>query len=194
MNNPIVMAAASVTEADLTSARLGPRFGRLDLQSRLALLAVVGLGLDFSRWSPEQVGIVLAARAGSLATDVQFWHGRHGAGGPSPTLFAYTLPSAAVGEIAIHYKLTGPDLCLIGDDRGLLGEGAAMIERGEVAACLCVYCEVITPDCAAVLGRPAAAAAHALCLTAGGPGRDLREFDRDIKGWCALISSNLSAG
>ena len=40
MDKIIITATSQVTEADLKSARLGMRFGRLDLSSQLALLAV----------------------------------------------------------------------------------------------------------------------------------------------------------
>jgi 3-oxoacyl-(acyl-carrier-protein) synthase len=194
MNKLSLIAAASVTETDLKSARLGQRFGRLDLQSQLSLLAVAELKVDFSGYANGRVGIIFAASAGSLSTDVNFWNGRHGVGGPSPTLFAYTLPSAAVGEIAIHFKLTGPDLCLVGDGRELLREAADMISRGEADACVCVFCEAITADCGNLILAPPAATAHAVLVKRGAGILELPDFDRDIKSLCALISSTKSAG
>src|SRR5213595_270808 len=104
MNDLVITAASSVTEADLGSARPGPRFGRLDLLSRLAVLAVESLQVDFDSVPRDRIGICLAVRAGSLTTDVEYWKDRDAAGGPSPTLFAYTLPSSALGEIAIRYR------------------------------------------------------------------------------------------
>ena len=83
MNKISITAASQVTEADLREARLGPRFGRMDLTSQLALLAVEALGVDFQKFSPERVAICLAAKIGSLSTDIEFWNGRDGAGGPS---------------------------------------------------------------------------------------------------------------
>src|SRR5665213_146764 len=117
MNKIFIAAASVVAETDLPSAKFGSRFGRLDLQSQLSLLAVSELKIDFAKFSRNKIGIVFAASAGSLTTDLNFWNGRDNVGGPSPTLFAYTLPSAAAGEIAIHFKLTGPDLCFVGDDQ-----------------------------------------------------------------------------
>src|SRR3954468_22920031 len=97
MGNSIVITGANlVTEDDIAGARLGKRFGRLDLASQLSLLAVEPLNLGEIR--RERVGICLSATAGSLSTDVEYWNGRDAVGGPSPTLFAYTLPSAAIGE------------------------------------------------------------------------------------------------
>jgi hypothetical protein len=222
MNKISIAAASVVTEPDLTSARLGQRFGRLDLQSQLALLAVASLKINFDEFARDRVAVCLAASAGSLSTDVNFWQGRNGAGGPSPTLFAYTLPSAAAGEIAIYFRLTGPNLCFVGDDKNLLVEAADFIQRGEADGCVCVFCEVITADCGKLISSPPIATACALFLQRGDssgtpvsdpasseskfqlagsetsvpiPGdlRELREIDRDMKPLCALISQTKSA-
>ena len=150
-----------MTAADLPNARLGQRFGRLDLQSQLSLLAVASLKINFDEFAAGRIGIIFAASAGSLSTDVNFWDGRNGVGGPSPTLFAYTLPSAAVGEIAIHFKLTGPDLCFVGDGKNILPEATDLIERGEVDACVCVFCEAVTEACGKIISAPPIAKAGA---------------------------------
>jgi 3-oxoacyl-(acyl-carrier-protein) synthase len=165
MDKIAITAARRVTGADLPNARLGPRFGRLDLMSQLALLAVEKLGSNFDLLPRERIAICLAARAGSLSTDVDFWNGRDAVGGPSPTLFAYTLPSAAVGEIAIRHRLTGPNLCFVGDDKMLLPEAADLLQRGEAGACVCVYCDVISPAAAKRLQTAPAARARAFFLT-----------------------------
>jgi 3-oxoacyl-[acyl-carrier-protein] synthase II len=191
-----IAAASFVTETDLPSARLGQRFGRLDLQSQLALLAVASLKINFENFPRERIGIVLGAGAGSLTTDVNFWSGRNGVGGPSPTLFAYTLPSAAVGEIAIHFGLTGPNLCFVGDGKNILSEAADLIRRGTIGGCVCVFCEVVSAEVAKIISVPAAASACAIFLRDGEGAPDLRglsEFDRDMKSLCALISQTKSA-
>ena len=196
MNKIAIAAASSVNEADLKSARLGQRFGRLDLQSQLALLAVAVLKINFDALPRDRIGIVLGASAGSLTTDFNFWSGRHGVGGPSPTLFAYTLPSAAVGEIAIHFGLTGPNLCWVGGAETILPEAASLIRSGAVGGCLCVFSETISAEVAEIISVPAAASACAIFLRndEGAPGlREWREFDRDIKALCALISPAKSA-
>src|SRR5437660_1844619 len=162
MDKLVVTAASQVTDADVCAARLGPRYGRLDLPSQLALLAVESLGLKFDKMPRDRIGICLAARAGSLSTDVEYWKGRDLVGGPSPTLFAYTLPSAAIGEIAIRHRLTGPSLCLVGENTGALAEAVLLIRRGEVEACLCVECNLVTPALARMTQLPPAARACAL--------------------------------
>jgi hypothetical protein len=167
MDNLVVSPTNQVTEADLASARLGSRFGRLDLASRLALLAVEAFAGQFDKFPRERIGICLAARAGSLTTDVEFWQGRDSVGGPSPTLFAYTLPSAAIGEIAIRHRLTGPNLCFTGDDKILLPEATDLIRRSEADACVCVYCNVISVRAAKMIQASPSTFACAYFLSRG---------------------------
>ena len=187
MSELVITAASTVTPADLKTARLGPRFGRLDQASQLALLAVELLRVDFEKLPRERIGICLAARAGSLSTDVEFWKGRDAVGGPSPTLFAYTLPSAAMGEIAIRHKLMGPNVCFTGDDRAVLSEAAELIQRGEAEACVCVGLKSVSDAAAGMICEVPAARATAIFLTREGQGMALpqRENDRDMETLCA---------
>jgi 3-oxoacyl-(acyl-carrier-protein) synthase len=195
MDKLVISAVSQVTDVDLKSARLGLRFSRLDLQSQLALLAVESLGINFDVLPRERIAICLAAGAGSLSTDVEYWKGRDAVGGPSPTLFAYTLPSAGIGEIAIRHRLTGPNLCFIGGANEVLPEAADLLQRGEADGCVCVCCNVVTVSAAKIIQAAPTVNACGLFLRCGGDGlRELREFDRDMTSLCALISQTKSAG
>ncbi|MCD6197112.1 MAG: hypothetical protein J7K15_00875 [Deltaproteobacteria bacterium] len=93
------------------------RWGRMDLLSRMAVVAV-GRALCDSDLLDRQikklhsaniVGLIAATRWGSLITDLAFCEilGQ----GPelaSPTVFSYTLPNIALAEAAGHFGLTGP--------------------------------------------------------------------------------------
>ena len=176
MSELIVVAQNEVTPADLPAARLGTRFGRMDLSSQLALLAIEPLAAHFDSIPRDRIAIVLAARAGSLPTDVNFWEGRDAVGGLSPTLFTYTLPSAAIGEIAIRHRLTGPNLCFVGDSRYVLVEAEDFLRRNEADACVCVFVDVISPPLNKLLGNSEAAKATADLLQRNGPGLPVNEF------------------
>ena len=167
MDKIVIIATSNVVEAELKSARLGTRFGRLDLSSQLALLAVESLGVDFEKFPRDRIAICLAAKAGSLSTDFDFWQERHAVGGPSPTLFAYTLPSAAIGEIAIRNRLTGPNLCFVGDGKMLLPEATDLIRRGEADSCVCVHCDVVNAEIEKMIHAAPVARARAFFLTRG---------------------------
>jgi len=165
MDNLIVKATSLVSEAQLTAASRGKRFARLDWLSQYALVAVEALGVDFASLPSGRIGICLAARAGSLSTDLEYWKGRDIVGGLSPTLFAYTLPSAAIGEIAIRYRLTGPNLCFVGDSEVLLAEARDLILRGDADACIGVFCNVLTAAAAEIIQAAPVAEARAFFLT-----------------------------
>lgn len=193
MDEIVITAASKVTEADLPDARMGSRFGRMDLLSRLALLSVELMGIDFEGMDRSRIGVCLAVTAGSLPTDIEYWKGRNDVGGPSPTLFAYTLPSSAIGEIAIRYRLTGPNLCFVGANTTLAREAGELIRRKEADACVCIDCNVITAAAAELIGAQPKAEARAIFLTRGAKGVVLEENHRDIESVCALVSGRESA-
>jgi 3-oxoacyl-(acyl-carrier-protein) synthase len=114
---------------------------------------------------PERTGICLTARVGSLSTDIEYWKRRESTGGPSPTLFAYTLPSAAMGEIAIRCRLTGPNLCFVGGDSDLESEASDLIRRGEADGCVCIACNVVTAEAAELVGTAPTVCVCAFLLT-----------------------------
>jgi 3-oxoacyl-(acyl-carrier-protein) synthase len=187
MDNVVVSAASTVTDADLATAKMGSRFGRMDLLSQLALLSVESLRIDFETMDRSRIGVCMSVCAGSLATDIEYWKGRKQVGGPSPTLFAYTLPSSAIGEIAIRYRLTGPNLCFVGTDAMLLAEARDFIERNEVEGCVCVACNLITAAASELIRVPPKAQARAAFLTRGTIGLALQENHRDMESVCALV-------
>jgi 3-oxoacyl-(acyl-carrier-protein) synthase len=187
MDKLVISAASEVTDADLPTAKMGSRFGRMDLPSQLALLSVESLGIDFETLDRSRIGVCMAVRAGSLSTDIEYWKGRNNPGGPSPTLFAYTLPSSAIGEIAIRYRLTGPNLCFVGTDAMLLAEARDLVERGEANGCLCVVCDVITSAASEVIDVPPKVQARAAFLVRGTNGFPLEENHRDMDSVWALV-------
>ncbi len=188
MNNPVAIAAHRVTEVDIQVARLGKRFGRLDSASRAVLAVVEPLKDHFAGLPPDRVAICLAIEGGSLSTDADFWRGHEDTGGPSPTLFAYTLPSAAIGELAIRHGLTGPNLCLVGDDASLVAAGADLIARGEADGCLCISCVAISEAAGGLVGRKPGLRAGAIYLAREGQGTPVGgENGRDMESLCAVL-------
>ena len=127
------------------------RFERMDLMSRLGLMAVELLEAGFEHKSSEErdkIGVCVETCAGSLGTDVRFLQT------PRASIFTYTLPSTVIGEICIRYRLRGPVLCLVApapEGSGVLAEAADWLEQNEADACLCVGCEAVDQDCAAHL-------------------------------------------
>ena len=123
-----------------------PRFGRMDGLSRLGLMAVELLGVEFA--DKDEVGVCLETNGGSVAADRQFLRTL------SPSVFTYTLPSTAIGEICIRHRLRGPVLCLMGvngDGRQALEQAQSWLQTGEVKSCLCGYADA-SGDSPAVAG------------------------------------------
>jgi len=123
------------------------RFGRLDGVCKSAIVAVEMLGLEaVVEGSRSDWGITVGTEYGCVDVDVAFFKTRNQPGGASPILFPYTLPSTAIGEIAIRHRITGPNACyMAGRESGMLAlrEGARLVESGEASACICVGCDSI---------------------------------------------------
>jgi len=135
----------------LVSASDSSRFLRMDLMCRLGLMAAELLDAGFDEMPEvqrERVAVFVETFAGSLDTDVRFLQT------PRPSLFAYTLPSTVMGEICIRYRLKGPGLCLVSpndSDGGALVEAVDWLREGDVDACLCLGCEAVDREIAAML-------------------------------------------
>lgn len=93
------------------------RWGRMDLLSRMAVVAVGRAFCDSDLLnrqtnkihSGNTVGLVAVTRWGSLITDLAFCETlSQGTELASPTVFSYTLPNIAIAEAASHFGLTGP--------------------------------------------------------------------------------------
>src|SRR5205823_2873329 len=106
----VVCGVGRVTTDEMPTTWAGerprpPRLGRMDRYTRLALVAadaaVRDAALDPARWEGDRVAIVLGSALGSYETNDD-WRASYARGEPSPRLFAATLPSTPVGEIAIH--------------------------------------------------------------------------------------------
>lgn len=193
MNKLVITSCNIVNGEDVRAARLGPRFGRMDLMSQLALLVVEPFAAQLESVARERIAICLAAGTSSLATDIEYWKGRDNTGGPSPTLFTYTLPSAALGEIAIRHRITGPPLCFVGSSRDVVPEAAELLRSGEVDAAVCVSVNVVTPALAEWLAVPSSASACAALLRRGdADGYVVGEFDRDLEALCHYVRAQLT--
>jgi 3-oxoacyl-(acyl-carrier-protein) synthase len=126
------------------------RFGRLDLLSKYVTVAVEMLGLP---WLPPEdirleTAVVMGTVFGCHGADLDFYQGIERGEGASPTLFAYTLPSIAVGEIAIRHRLGGPSYCFMaGAESGLLAlwEGLKLLQEEDLSSCICLVADVFPP-------------------------------------------------
>jgi hypothetical protein len=166
-----VAQETGASKQSLTPAKwAGPpaRLARMDRLCALALVAADGALLDAG--SPaldgERTAIVLGTAYGCHATNEEYYRGLLGEG-PSPRLFAYTLPSSPVGEISIHHGIRGPATTIAsGLHAGLaaLADGIRHLSTGRADRVIVVAAEVATALHEQILGRRLRDAAAALVL------------------------------
>lgn len=128
------------------SERSYKRYGRLDILTSYAMVAVELLGLPAFEPAQSDMALVMGTGKGCLAVDLDFRDSMDQEGGGSPLLFMYTLHNACMGEIAIRYNITGPNLCLMaGEESGLsaIWEGLRLIRCGEAASCICLAADAV---------------------------------------------------
>ncbi len=145
--------------SSLTSFRWADLFGqpsrsfaRADPLTRIASAAAELLSPAFESADAEgraSIGVYMGTSSGSLEVDGQYWLHLKREGAGSPMLFTYTLPSTALGEIAIRHKLRGPILCLLltpGENTQVLAEACRAIRLGEAESLVCVYANAVESE------------------------------------------------
>ena len=88
---------------------------------------------------PERMGLIVASDNAGTATSVQFWSDavRTGVAVASPELFPWCVANAPCGALARHFRVTGPNVTLLGESDALiaaLDTASESIEEGQVDA------------------------------------------------------------
>lgn len=116
------------------------RIGRLDRVCRLFLaasyLAVDDAGLSLPAADAERVGLSFGSGLGCLLSDAEFYAKvvEQGAAAASPRVFAYTVSSAAAGEVSIALGIHGPNVTShmgLAAGLGAIGYGYDLIQMGK---------------------------------------------------------------
>lgn len=89
-------------------SKLHTGFGKLNPPDKLAFSAASLILDNIENLDKENTGIVLGTLSGSASTDFRYIESIK-EGFPSPAYFQATLPSSPVAEVAILFKLKGPD-------------------------------------------------------------------------------------
>ena len=130
------------------------RIGRLDRLCRFFLaasyLAADAAGLVILPDEAERVGLSFGTGLGCLLTDEEYNRRvvEQGPSAASPRLFAYTVSSAAAGEVSIALGIKGPNVTAhMGFAAGLgaLGYGYDLIQMGKADVVLAGGADVIGP-------------------------------------------------
>lgn len=94
------------------------KFFKMDNLSKLAILAAECVLKDtelYGETANENVAVVLANTSSSLVTDSKYQQTISDPENyfPSPSLFVYTLPNIAIGEICIRFKIYGSNMFFV---------------------------------------------------------------------------------
>lgn len=127
-------------------------FRRLDPASRMLVLAGAAAGLPdvLPNGAGATTGIVVETTLGCLDADLRFARSMT-AGMCDGPVFAYTLPSTGLGELALRHGLRGPTVCLstVPEQRGVgLREAALLLATGECDLVVAGLVDVLATPCA----------------------------------------------
>jgi 3-oxoacyl-(acyl-carrier-protein) synthase len=156
---PLPAAAAALTISQVPMEAVPEeRRGRLGRTDRLcqllvaaSYLAVEDAGDPLGATDPERIGLSFGTGLGCLLTDAEYNRAivEGGPAAASPRLFAYTVSSAAAGEVSIALGIKGANVTAhmgLAAGLGAVGYGADLIEAGKA--------DVILAAGADVLGAP----------------------------------------
>jgi len=117
------------------------RFFKMDALSKTLFLASEALLKDSGLTGDQRVAMIFFNSHSSIDTDKQFQATiPSSAFFPSPSLFIYTLPNIALGEIAIRNKFTGENCTFIAPDfdaERCINHVNAVINRGQHTHVIC---------------------------------------------------------
>ncbi len=139
---------------DAVPAEARVRSGRLDRLCRLFLaatyLAVDDARLQIDAAAAERVGLVFGTGLGCLLTNAEYNEKllRGGPAAASPRLFAYTVSSAAAGEVSIALGITGQNVTLhqgMAAGLGAIGYGYDMIRSGKADVVIAAGADALGP-------------------------------------------------
>jgi 3-oxoacyl-[acyl-carrier-protein] synthase II len=130
------------------------RLGRMDRLCQLLMaasyLAVEDAGLSLVEENPERIGLSFGTGLGCLLTDAEYNQAivEGGPAAASPRLFAYTVSSAAAGEVSIALGAKGPNLTVhlgLAAGLGAVGYGADLVEAEKADVVLAAGADAIGP-------------------------------------------------
>ena len=136
-----------IREAYKTLGESGLKFYKMDDLAKLAYLAAEFLLKDIP-FEPNDIGIVLANSSASLATDIRHQHliDKGGDAAASPSVFVYTLPNVAAGEVCIRHKIQGESTFFVAenyDSERLERYARIAMQKQHLTYCIVGWCDFI---------------------------------------------------
>ncbi|MDR0660425.1 MAG: beta-ACP synthase [Prevotellaceae bacterium] len=124
------------------------KFYKMDDLAKLGYIAAAYLLKDELKIEPLNIGIILSNSAASLDTDRKYQQqiDKDGDAAGSPSVFVYTLPNVATGEICIHHKIQGENTFFIEKNYSpekLKTYAQLAMQDSGISYCICGWCEFI---------------------------------------------------
>ena len=139
-------------------------YPRMTTEARFALGATHLALTSLKKARPElkEIGVLAAGFDGTLEANQNYFRDYLASGRTMGrgNLFIYTLPTSALGEVAIALGLTGPTMHIHADTKpiaGMVHHARQLITDGEADAMLCLWTDARAAICIAVDDRTAIA-------------------------------------
>ena len=132
-----------------------PKFYKMDNLSKLGWLAseiLLNDTLKAGTYPPEKIGVILANANSSLDNDIRYYKSVEDI--PSPSLFVYTLPNIAIGEICIRNNFKGEHSLFIQDKFDAVfieRQLGYLMDKDLLDACVCGWVDLLDQEYKAVL-------------------------------------------
>jgi hypothetical protein len=131
-------------------------YSRMTTEARSCLCAA-SLAMRAADWREMEVGLLAANEEGWSAANHEYFRDylANGRSLGRGNLFIYTLPTSALGEVAIALKLTGPTLHISEDTRpiaGMIRQAEQMLADGEAQGMLVLWSDTQAAVCLAICG------------------------------------------
>ncbi|GAB3420312.1 hypothetical protein [Niabella aquatica] len=122
-----------------------PKFYKMDALCKIGTIAahVLLQAFDIALYEPEEIGIVLSNKNGSIEADINYFESSKTY--PSPALFVYTLPNIVIGEISIRYGFKGENAFFISEKFNadwLYFYVNNLLQYHNIKACICGWVDV----------------------------------------------------
>jgi len=122
-----------------------PKFFKMDALCKSGMAAAHVLLKNFKKdhYRPEEIGIVLSNKNGSIEADINYFESSKTF--PSPSLFVYTLPNIVIGEISIRYGFKGENAFFVSEKFNadwMYFYVSNLLQEHHIKACICGWADV----------------------------------------------------
>jgi hypothetical protein len=147
-----------------------PKFFKMDAlcKSGTAAAHVLLKNFEKEQYKPEEVGIVLSNKNGSIEADINYYESSKTF--PSPSLFVYTLPNIVIGEISIRYGFKGENAFFVSEKfnaHWMYFYVNNLMQAHPIKACICGWVDVVDEEYDACLFLVEQKSENGINFTAG---------------------------